>query len=131
MISKLEISASGGLELTDDIRKYIDKKIGRLDRFMNKHARKSAHVEVKLKQEKSKKKDRLMAEVILHMPGETMTAKESTLNIYAAIDIVEAKLKNQLRKYKEKNESHRKGDRKGTMRKLRDLADKDFRGSQN
>lgn len=129
MISKLELSAND-VELTDDIKKYVDKKIGRLDNYMSKHARKSAHAEVKLKQEKSKKKDRLMAEVILHMPGETLTAKESTLNIYAAIDIVEAKLKNQLKKYKDKHEGHR-ADRKGALKKLRDLADKDFRGSQN
>ncbi len=129
MISKLEIVANG-VELTDDIRKYVDKKIGRLDRYMNKHARKSARAEVKLKQEKSKKKDKLMAEVILHVPGDTITAKESTLNIYAAIDIVEAKLKNQLKKYKDKHNGH-KADRKGAMAKLRKLADKDFRGSQN
>ena len=129
MISKLELSANG-VELTDDIKKYVDKKIGRLDRYMSKHARKSAHAEVKLKQEKSKKKDKLMAEVILHMPGDTITAKESTLNIYAAIDIVEAKLKNQLKKYKDKHDSH-KADRKGALKRLRDLADRDYRGSQN
>lgn len=129
MISKLEISANG-VELTDDIKKYVEKKIGRLDKYMNRHARKSAHAEVKLKQEKSKKKDKLMAEVILHVPGETMTAKESTLNIYAAIDIVEAKLKNQLKKYKEKH-ADKKADRKGALSKLRNMADRDFRGSQN
>ena len=130
MITKLEIVANG-VELTDDIKKYVDKKIGRLDRYMSKHARKSAHAEVKLKQEKSKKKDKLTAEVILHIPGETLTAKESTLNIYAAIDIVEAKIKNQLKKYKDKHESSQRADRKGALKRLRDLADKDFRGSQN
>jgi len=129
MISRIELTANG-VDLTDDVKKYVDKKIGRLDRFMSRHARKSVHAEVKLKQEKSKKKDRLMAEVILHMPGENITAKESTLNIYAAIDIVEAKLKNQLKKYKEKHTSS-KADRKGTFARLRKLADKDYRGSQN
>ena len=130
MITKLEIVASG-IELTEDIKKYVDKKVGRLDRYMGKHARKSAHAEVKLKLEKSKKKDKLMAEVILHIPGETLTAKESTLNIYAAIDIVEAKLKNQLKKYKDKHDSGRKADRKGALGRLRKMADKDFWGSQN
>ena len=130
MITKLEISANG-IELTDDIKKYVEKKIGRLDRYMNKHARKSVHAEVKLKQEKSKKKDKLMAEVILHVPGETLTAKESTLNIYAAIDIVEAKLRNQLKKYKDKLESSQRADRKGALQKLRAMADRDYRGSQN
>lgn len=131
MITKIDISANG-LELTDDIKKYVEKKIGRLDRLMSKHARKSVHAEVKLKQENAKKKDKMMAEVILFLPGEKLAAKESTLNIYAAIDIVEAKLKNQLKKYKEKNEkSSRATDRKGVLAKFRKLADKDFRGSQN
>ena len=83
-----------------------------------------------LKQEKSKKKDRQVAEVILHLPGTTLTAKEATLNMYAAIDIVEAKLKNQLKKYKEKHDSHR-ADRKGVLQRFRKIADRDHRGSQN
>jgi putative sigma-54 modulation protein len=130
MISRVEVAANG-IELTDDIKKYIDKKIGRLDRYMSKHARKSVHAEVKLKQEKSKKKDKLTAEVILHMPGGNLTAKEATLNIYAAIDIVESKLKNQLKKYKDKHEAGQKADRKGALKRLRDMADRDYRGSQN
>lgn len=130
MISKLEI-VSNGVELNDDIKKYVDKKIGRLDRYMGKHAKKSAHAEVKLRLEKSKKKDKLMAEVVLHVPGEILTAKEATLNIYAAIDIVEAKLKNQLKKYKDKHDPTKKADRKGALGRLRKLADRDFRGSQN
>ena len=130
MIDRLELSANG-LELTDDIKQYVDKKIGRLDRYMNRHARKSAHAEVVLKQEKSKKKDRLMAEVVLHMPGGTLMAKESTVNIFAAIDVVEAKLKNQLKKYKDKHHPEHHADRKGTLRRLRRLADRDYWGSQN
>jgi putative sigma-54 modulation protein len=132
MISKLEISAKGDLELTDDIRKYVEAKIAKLDRFMNKHARKSAHAEVHLNQEKGQKSDRFTAEVVLHVPGETMTAKESTLNIFAAIDIVEAKLRNQLRRYKDKHVSSiRQGDRKGMVARIRRLAERDFWGSQN
>jgi ribosome-associated translation inhibitor RaiA len=39
----------------------------------------------------------------MHLPHEILTTKESTLNIYAAVDIVEAKMKNQMLKYKEKH----------------------------
>ncbi len=130
MISNIDLSCND-IELTDDIRKYVDKKIGRLDRYMGKHAKKSATAEVKLRQEKNKKKDRLLAEVILNIPGETLTAKEATMNIYAAIDIVEAKLKNQLKRYKDKHEINKGADRKGALAKLRKMADRDFRGSQN
>ena len=37
----------------------------------------------------------------MHLPKETLTAKESTINMFAAIDIVEAKMSNQIKKYKQ------------------------------
>lgn len=130
MIKPIEIAVKGDLELTDDINKYVQTKIGKLDRYMNKHARKSVHADVRLAQERGKRKDKFTAEAVLHLPGETMTAKESTMNIYAALDIVEAKLKNQIRKYKEQH-SDKQADRKGVLRRVRQLADRDFRGQQN
>jgi putative sigma-54 modulation protein len=100
MISKLEISATSG-EVDKDIKKYVEKKIGKLDGYMPRHARKSAHAEVKLKESKVKNLKQSTAEVILFVPGEQLQAKETTLNMYAAIDIVEEKMKSQLKKYKD------------------------------
>jgi len=71
---------------------------------MSRHARKSAHVEIKLKEDKIKTRKQSTCEVILHLPQDIITTKETTPNMYAAVDIVEAKLKNQLKKYKEKHE---------------------------
>lgn len=129
MIQRIETVAKG-LDLNSDINKYIERKIGKLDKYMTKHAKKTAHAEVKLKQEKSKSNEKFTCEVIMHLPGGVLTAKEATLNIFAAIDIVEAKLKNQLRKYKDKHNEHHV-DKRGTLRKLRKIADKDFWGKQN
>jgi putative sigma-54 modulation protein len=100
MIKKLEIR---GVHMQIDPRlyTYASKKIGRLDRYISKHARTSAHAEVILKEEVLKTKKNCICEVIIHLPGDTITTKESTMNMFAAIDIVEAKLKNQLKKYKE------------------------------
>ena len=53
MIKKIEI-AGIHTEVTDDLRKYIVKKISKLDQYMPKNARESAHVEVKLKEQKVK-----------------------------------------------------------------------------
>lgn len=102
MINKLEI-AGIHTDADTDIQKYVKKKIGKLDSYMPRHARKSAHAEVKLKEAKSKDKKQCTVEVVLHVPGETVTAKETTVNMYAAIDIVEEKLKTQLKKYKDQN----------------------------
>lgn len=106
MIQKLEINGVHTV-LTDDLKKYITKKIGKLDRYMPRHARQSAHAEVFVKEVKIKAKKENVCEVVLRLPGTTLTTKESTINMFAAVDIVEAKLKNQLKKYKETHNSQR------------------------
>jgi len=100
MIKKLDID---GVHMTvgNDLRKYVSKKIGQLDKYIPRHARESAHFEVKLKEGKTKGQNERTCEVVAHLPHEILTLKETTVNIYAAVDIVEEKLKTQLHKYKE------------------------------
>lgn len=100
MIQNIEITARH-LDLSDELRKYITKKVARLDRYVPKHSRQSVHAEVKLVQAKSSDKKQYTCEVILHLPKEYITAKDSTFNMFAAVDIVERKLKTQLLRYKE------------------------------
>jgi putative sigma-54 modulation protein len=99
MIQKLEI-AGVHMEVGDDLRKYVLKKIGKLDKYVPRHARVAAHAEVKLKERNTKGKSERTAEVILYLPKDVITVRDTTINIYAAIDIVEEKLKTRLRKYK-------------------------------
>lgn len=100
MIQKFEISGVH-TELSEDIKKYARKKIGKLDKYMTRNVAKAAHAEVILKEAMRKTRKECTAEVVLHLPHETITTKETTINMFAAVDIVEAKLKNQLKKYKE------------------------------
>lgn len=92
MIARLEIS---GVHMTvgDELKRYVMRKIGRLDRYLPRHIRESVHAEVKLKEGKAKNKDERTCEVIMHLPHETFVLKETTINIYAAVDIAEEKLK--------------------------------------
>lgn len=101
MIERIDI-VGVHTDVSDDLRKYITKKIGRLDKYMSRHVRESVHLEVKLKEENTKK-TQYTCEVIIHLPQEIITTKETTINMFAAVDIVETKLKNQLKKYKEKH----------------------------
>jgi putative sigma-54 modulation protein len=100
MITSIDIS---GVKYTvdDNARKYVTRKIGRLDRFLPRHARKSVTADVKLKLVNRDHGNKYEAEVILNVPDHRLTAKDSTVNMFAAIDIVEAKLLAQLRKYKQ------------------------------
>ena len=100
MIQRLEIRGIK-FEIEPKLEEYIQKKIGRLDRFVSRHDRESLHAEVILKEQAIKAKKQYQCEVILHLPHDTVVTKESTINVYAAVDIVEAKLRNQLKKHKE------------------------------
>lgn len=98
MITHIDIT--GVRYQVDDLtKKYVMKKIGRLDRFLPRHARKSAKVEVVLKEVNRAKGNKYECDIVLTVPQRKINAKDSTLNMLAAVDIVEAKLTTQLKKY--------------------------------
>jgi len=82
-------------------QKYVMDKVGKLDKYLPVHARKSMAADVKLREVNKDHGNKYEAEVIIHVPGKVITAKDSTLNMMAAIDIVEAKIIAQLHKYKD------------------------------
>ncbi len=99
MIENIEVTGIH-TEVDEDVRKYAIKKIGRLSKYMSSHAKKSVSARVKLKSSSVKGKNQYTCEVSIVLPFETITTKETTVNMFAAIDIVETKLKNQLVRYK-------------------------------
>ena len=95
-------------DLDDKILTYVDKKIGGLDKYLPKNSRDGVAGEVVLEFDESHTHDRrCICEVHFEVKGETMQAKEATLNMYAAIDICEQKLKHQIFTYKSKHEPAR------------------------
>ena len=104
MLQKFELQGVH-TDISDSLQKYVNRKIGGLDRYLSRHDRESAHGEVTLTEAKSKKTDHCTCEAILHLPNQTIVAKERAMNMFAAVDIVEAKLKQQIKKYKEKHEN--------------------------
>ena len=105
MIDNLTISGVK-YELTDTTKKYVTKKIGALDKYLPRHARKSVSADVKIKQIDNPDGNKYEVEVMINVPDKVITAKDSTMNVLAAVDIVEAKLSTQLRKYKESTVPH-------------------------
>lgn len=105
MINAIEIT---GIQFDVDevTRKYVRRKIGRLDRYLPRHARKSVTADVKLRQANRDHGNKYEAEVILNLPDKVIMAKDYTVNVLAAVDIVEAKIVAQLRKYKQASVAH-------------------------
>ncbi len=92
-------------ELDDKITKYLDQKIGRLDKYLPRNHRDGLQGKVVLELDKSGREDnQCVCEIMFEVKGEQMQAREATVNMYAAIDICEQKLKSQVLRYKSKHE---------------------------
>jgi putative sigma-54 modulation protein len=118
MIARIDTTGIN-MTLGDDIKKYIAKKLGKLDKYIPRHARKSVHLEVKLRETNNRLGNKYECEVLLHLPAANLQAKEATLNMFAAVDIVEAKLKNQLVKYKQAHIAHLREKHPGVLGRMR------------
>lgn len=108
-----------GVRYTPDAltKRYVMKKISDLDRYIGRHARKSAKAEVKLKEVNRAYGNKYECDVIMYLPETTLTAKDSTVNMLAAVDIVEEKLRTQLKKYHDEHTEHR--DRHGVVARFK------------
>src|SRR5688500_18903368 len=106
MIAAIDITGMK-YEVDEKTLKYVTEKVSRLDRFIPSHARKTVTADVKLKQVNRDHGNKYEAEIIMRVPHKVLTAKDSTFNMMAAVDIVEAKLIAQLRKYKDSLIKHK------------------------
>lgn len=95
-----------GYQMDDKTHKYVIDKIGRLDRFLPKHARKTATADVRIKQRDGSGGVKYEIEVQLEVPEKTILAKTDGLHMFTMIDDAESKLATQLRKYKQTQLAH-------------------------
>jgi putative sigma-54 modulation protein len=93
-------------EVSEELDQYVRKKLDKLTRYVPPQARRSLHAEVFLREHHSQSTNPYECEIMIRLPHGEIVAKEATINMYAAVDIVEAKLRNQLRRYKEKAVEH-------------------------
>jgi len=95
---KLTIQAHN-VELTDWLQQYVEKKIGKLDRYLPD----LAEAFVELREEKTRSAaDRAVAQVTLRSPRTILRAEERTGDMFASIDAVADKLERRIERYKGK-----------------------------
>lgn len=94
------------LEVTPALKNYAEEKIKKFDRYLSN----ITEAVVTLSVEKYRHK----VEVLLKANGTLIQAEGVTGEIYSSIDEVVDKLEKQVKKYKEKLVSHRKGEGKTT-----------------
>ena len=93
------------MDLTPSITKYIELRIGMLDKFIKKFEQNDeaeAVVEIARNSKHHKHGDVYLAEVNLHIGGVIIRAEHSNEDIRAAIDGVKDTLRNEIVKFKEK-----------------------------
>lgn len=98
------------LEVTPALREYVDKKLGRLERYFDTPLNNSVHVTL------SVVRDLHVIEVTIPLPGVLLRAEARNGDMYASIDLVVDKLERQIRKHKTK--VNRKLVRDGDIRNL-------------
>jgi len=100
-------------EVTPEIRKYIEDKIGEVAKFTgDTGGTDEARVEVGRTTFHHQTGDIFRAEVNLSVPGKLLRAESSCGDIYAAITAVEDELQREIKKYKDSQISkRRRGDR--------------------
>lgn len=87
------------MEVTDAVRNYVEKKIGRLDRYLPT----LTDGQVELTRQSSKNAaDRHVVQVTLHSNRTILRAEERSSDIFAAIDTVLDKMYRQIQRYKGK-----------------------------
>jgi len=92
------------MELTKTLKDYAEEKIGKFDKYINNISEAIITLSVE--------KYRHRAEVLLKVDGLLVQAESITGEMYSSIDEVADKLERQIKKYKEKIASHRKGKNK-------------------
>ncbi|KRM58709.1 ribosome hibernation-promoting factor, HPF/YfiA family [Secundilactobacillus malefermentans] len=85
------------IEVTNAIRDYVEKRLNKLEKYFEKNVDSTAHVNLKVYQNKTAK-----VEVTIPLPYLTLRAEETSPDLYASVDLVTDKLERQIRKYKTK-----------------------------
>lgn len=92
------------LEVTQAIRNYAEEKISKFERYLSNITEATVTISVE--------KYRHKTDVLLKANGVLIQAEGTTGDIYSSIDEVVDKLEKQVKRYKEKLVSHRKGEGK-------------------
>ncbi len=83
------------IEVTPAIREHVESKVSKLERYFTDGANATAHVNLKVYNDKQTK-----VEITIPMKNLTLRAEERHDDMYAAVDLIVDKLERQIRKYK-------------------------------
>jgi putative sigma-54 modulation protein len=102
----LQLTITGkNIEINDTLRNYVEKKIGRLDRYLPNVI--DGRVELEKDEGARAAEDRQVAQVTLRTKNAVLRAEEASNDIFASIDGVVEKMQRQADRYKNKRRAKR------------------------
>ena len=106
MINKIEISGTN-YEVDNAFQKYAEKRIGKLDRYLPHANKKDVIVKIVVTEVNRDHGNKYEISAAMEIPGgKVIAAKDECSNVFAGIDIVEAKLTGQIRRFKIESTPH-------------------------
>lgn len=86
------------MDLNDRLRNYVEKKVGKLDRYLD--VLEEAKVDLTFAQTARSAKDRQVAQITIRGKGVILRAEDRTEDMYASIDQALDKVMRQIERYK-------------------------------
>lgn len=107
MIEKIEVNGKG-YKIDEPLKKYVVKRVGKLDRYLPRGAKKDVTMKVMIEEVGKNKGEKYNISATMDIPGgKVIAAKDECSNVFAGVDLVEAKLTGQIRRYKLEVQPHR------------------------
>ena len=106
MIDKIEITGNK-YKVEESFRKYATKRIGKLDRYLPRGSKKDVIAKIVVTEIDKAHGNKYEISAAMEIPGgKVIAAKDESSNVFAGIDIIEAKLMGQIRRYKLESTPH-------------------------
>lgn len=106
MIDKIEISGNK-YKIEESFKKYAEKRIGKLDRYLPRGSKKDVIAKIVVTEVDRSHGSKYEISAAMEIPGgKVIAAKDESSNVFAGVDIIEAKLMGQIRRYKLETTPH-------------------------
>ena len=106
MIEKIDISGSN-YKPEESFKKYTIKRIGKLDRYLPRGNKKDVVAKIVVTEVNRAHGNKYEISANLEIPGgKVISARDECSNVFAGIDILEAKLTGQIRRFKIESNPH-------------------------
>lgn len=106
MIEKIDISGSN-YKPEESFKKYTIKRIGKLDRYLPRGNKKDVVAKIVVTEVNRAHGNKYEISANLEIPGgKVISTRDECSNVFAGIDILEAKLTGQIRRFKIESNPH-------------------------